>query len=198
MIDYLEIFYHIQDRLPNQRIELNIMIHMTIIIILLACLFGILIKHKKKKTKYTIISIITLTIFIVLDLFSLIHLAQNYQVTQNDIKKFQTKESLTENITLDDIKYLKLISPIEFDPRTSGLYKNQHYYDSNLNDILQYANIKSIMNFARNISYLHKHYKNIYASESEYEYINKILNEFYNMSQPENIADNDILSKLKN
>ena len=194
MIDYLEIFHQIQNRLPEQNVVITSMIHAVITIISFAYIYNTLNQNKK----YKIIIIISATIIIVLDLFSIIYLTQNQKLTQDNIKQFQTKEHLTENITLDDIKYLKLMYTVQSDPKTLSLYKNEHYYDSNLNDILQYANIKSIMNFARNISYLHKHYKNIYASESEYEYINKILNEFYNPNQTEDITDNDILNKLKN
>jgi hypothetical protein len=65
--------------------------------------------------------------------------------------------------------------------------------------LLEYGNINSLNNFYSNIIYLDNYYKNNYTEESEYEWINKILNEFYKPDNTNQATTNvDILQELKN
>lgn len=122
------------------------------------------------------------------------------QITQFDLTKYSSKNlqkySISETIDINNaVDANDIIYAINHNHTSSDNSSNQF----EIHALLEYGNINSLNNFYSNIIYLDNYYKNNYTEESEYEWINKILNEFYKPDNTNQATTNvDILQELKN
>ena len=200
MIDYINIALNIENKISDYSINNLINVYGTSILITsLICiiLISIIIMIIKNNPEIGIfISCLSFIGYILLSVYT----PKQKQITQFDLAKYSTqnlqKYSISETIDINNaVDANDIIYAINHNHTSSDNSSNQF----EIHALLEYGNINSLNNFYSNIIYLDNYYKNNYTEESEYEWINKILNEFYKPDNTNQATTNvDILQELKN
>lgn len=110
----------------------------------------------------------------------------------------KTKE-LLQDFTGEKIENKDVNSLINYNYYgSSNIPVKGNLYKIPIKTMLQKANVKSIQNLYKNIDFLETYYLKNYVEDTEYTWITKQLNAFYNSEITEDIDNIELLKNLKN
>lgn len=199
MIDYINILNNIDTKLST--FTLDNMIHqylpdaLIIAFIFVIMLILLILIAQRCPEICLIISALSIMCW----LYASVNKSTHNQPDSVDLVKYSS-ENLQRNEIYEPIDINNAVAATNIlNKIKNAITDNTNQNEFTIPALLEYGNINSLNNFYSNIIYLDNYYKNNYTEESEYEWINKILNEFYKPDNTNQATTNvDILQELKN